>query len=71
MRIQHASPDDATRIHRAIGAKRSVGVHHSSFVMSDEPLEQPRVDLALALQDHGVDPSTFTTEPLGRTVILR
>ena len=54
MRIQHASPDDAVRIHRALGAKRSIGVHHSSFVMSDEPLEQPRIDLALACAEHGV-----------------
>jgi len=71
MRIQHSNPDDAVRIHQAIGARRSIGVHHSSFVMSDEPLEQPRIDLALALAEHGVDPASFTTEPLGRTVVLR
>ena len=34
MAIQHVSPDDAVQIHRAIGSKRSVGVHWGSFVMS-------------------------------------
>lgn len=69
MSIQHVSPDDAVQIHRAIGSKRSIAVHWGSFVMSDEPLDRPPLDLARALLEQGVQPSSFTAEPLGRTIV--
>lgn len=31
---QHAHPEDAIRIHQDIQAKRSIGVHHSTWILS-------------------------------------
>ena len=56
--------------HRDIRAKRSVGIHWGTFEMSDESLDQPPIDLALAASAQGLASHAFTVMAIGETRFL-
>lgn len=41
MRIQHIDPDEAFLIHQILGSKCSFGIHHATFILTDEPVHEP------------------------------
>jgi L-ascorbate metabolism protein UlaG (beta-lactamase superfamily) len=65
MSAQHADPAEAVRIHRDIGAARSIGIHWGSFQLTDEPREEPRERLAAALAAAGIAPERFVAAEPG------
>jgi L-ascorbate metabolism protein UlaG (beta-lactamase superfamily) len=67
MAMQHVNPEEAVRIHQAIGARASLGVHWGTFLMTDEPLDQPLRDLAAARASLGVSAEAFRTLRHGQT----
>ena len=67
---QHVNPDEAVQIHQDLGAKRSVGVHWGTFELTDEGLDLPPRDLALAAQAHGLKNADFTVMAVGETRVL-
>ena len=48
-------------------AKRSVGVHWGTFALTDEPLDQPPKDLAVAVASKALGPQDFTLMAIGET----
>ena len=64
---QHIDPTEAVQIHRDLGAKRSVGVHWGTFELSDELLDQPPKDLALAARAQGLKDGDFSVMAIGET----
>ena len=67
MSAQHVNPEEAVRIHQAIGAHASLGVHWGTFLMTDEPLDQPLHDLDAARRSLGVSDQQFRTLRHGQT----
>ncbi|WP_083460508.1 MBL fold metallo-hydrolase [Gulbenkiania mobilis] len=67
MKAQHVNPDEAVRIFREVGARRAIGVHWGTFLLTDEPIEQPMADLAAARQVHGVSVADFSLMAIGET----
>ena len=67
MKEQHVNPDEAVQVHLALGAKRSVGVPWGPFLLSNEALDQPPRDLALARQARGLGEADFSVMALGET----
>lgn len=41
MKTQHVDPDEAFLIHQDIKSKRSFGIHHATFILTDEPVKEP------------------------------
>jgi L-ascorbate metabolism protein UlaG (beta-lactamase superfamily) len=66
---QHCDPDEAVRIHLALGAHRSLGMHWGTFALTDEPLDEPPVRLAAAARAAGLAPTAFRTLAPGETAL--
>lgn len=67
----HMNPDEAVRAHLTVGAKRSLGMHHSTFRLTDEGIDDPARDLAAARLRHGVAPADFPASAIGETVYAK
>jgi L-ascorbate metabolism protein UlaG (beta-lactamase superfamily) len=66
----HMNPDEAVRAHLALGARRSLAMHHATFCLTDEAYDAPTRDLATSRDRHGVDPSAFLAPSVGASVTL-
>jgi N-acyl-phosphatidylethanolamine-hydrolysing phospholipase D len=67
MAQQHVNPMESVRIHQDVGAKRSLGVHWGTFKLTDEPLDQPPRDLAVARQALGLKAADFGVLAIGES----
>ncbi len=70
MKEQHVNPDEAVQIHLDLKAKRSIGVHWGTFDLTDEPLDQPPKDLAIARAAKGLQTQDFDVMAIGQTLKL-
>ena len=59
MQTQHMNPTDAVQAFTDLGAQAAIGVHWGTFQLTNERVDQPRIDLAAALTDAGVAPDRF------------
>jgi L-ascorbate metabolism protein UlaG (beta-lactamase superfamily) len=71
MKNHHINPEEALQAHFDIKAKQSVGIHWGTFILTDEPLNEPPEKLHKALNDRGLPPDTFLVLKHGETIILR
>lgn len=67
MREQHANPEEAVQIHLDLGAKRSIGMHWGTFSLTDEPLDQPPLDLIAARAKQKMNAEVFSVMKIGET----
>lgn len=67
MQRQHIDPEQAVQIHQDLQARLSLGIHWGTFDLTDEAIQQPPQDLALALKKAGVDPEQFPSWAIGET----
>lgn len=67
MAQQHVDPMEAVRIHLDLRARASLGIHWGTFEMSDEALDQPPLDLAVARRAMGLHDSEFFVLAVGET----
>jgi L-ascorbate metabolism protein UlaG (beta-lactamase superfamily) len=67
MQIMHVNPQEAVRIHRDLGARYSVAMHWGTFVLTDEPLDEPPHRLASARRAAGVSEEAFFLMKHGET----
>ena len=64
------NPEEAVRAHQEVGARHSLGLHHSFFRLSDEAFEAPAQALADARAAAGVPPDEFRVLDVGETALL-
>jgi N-acyl-phosphatidylethanolamine-hydrolysing phospholipase D len=67
MQDQHLDPAQAVQVHKDLKAKRSVGVHWGTFELTDESLDQPPKDLAIARKELSVLDDEFFLLSIGQT----
>lgn len=65
MQMAHVNPDESVKIHRDVGARRSVGIHWGTFELTDESLDDPPRVLAAARQAAGVSEDAFFVLAIG------
>lgn len=66
----HMNPEEAVRVHQDVRAVRSVAIHWGTFILTDEPLTEPPVELAAALLAADIRPSAFKVLMHGQTLRL-
>ncbi len=71
MKEQHVNPAEAVQIHQDVKSRFSIGVHWGSFELTDEPLDQPLIDLPVALRNARVSPQEFVLFKHGETRVIR
>lgn len=67
MREQQLDPEEAVRVHRDLGAKKSIGVRWGTFSLSDESLDAPPSALAQARKLLEVPEGDFFLLAIGET----
>ncbi len=70
MKDQHVNPEEALQIHLDLQAKRSIGVHWGTFDLTDESLDQPPKDLAIARAAKKLPQEAFDVMAIGQTLKL-
>jgi len=70
MKDHHMNPEESVMVHRDVRSRKSVAMHWGTFVLTDEPLDEPPVRLAAALKDAAIAESDFLVLQHGETVLL-
>ena len=61
----HVNPEEAVMIHRMLGSRMSVGMHCSTFQLTDEPIDEPEQRLLRAAAGLGTDEGCFVLPQFG------
>jgi len=69
MKPMHMNPAEAVQAHLDLGSKHSIGMHFGTFQLSSEAIDQPQVDLKVALAEAHIPEAEFVTLPEGETHI--
>jgi len=67
MAASHVNPEEAVQIHLDLAARRSVAMHWGTFVLTDEPLDEPPHRLRRALHAQGLSEEDFVVFQHGET----
>ncbi|KAI8637285.1 beta-lactamase superfamily domain-containing protein, partial [Parasitella parasitica] len=65
MSTVHCSPEDAVDLHRDVKSRRSIAIHWGTFVLTDEPVQDPPKRLEAAMKQRGLNEADFGVLPLG------
>jgi L-ascorbate metabolism protein UlaG (beta-lactamase superfamily) len=57
----HTDPNEAVRIHQDVQSSQSIATHFGTFPLADDAMDEPKQDLARALNKHGVPAADFIT----------
>lgn len=71
LRVQHIDPDEAVRMMLDLRADAALPIHWGTFVLTLEPVLEPRQRLADALVARGIDPARFPALTIGETRAYR
>ncbi|KAF8331472.1 N-acyl-phosphatidylethanolamine-hydrolyzing phospholipase D [Cantharellus anzutake] len=63
----HCAPQDAALIYRDVKAKRAIGMHWGTWVLTSEPVMEPPQKLREACQKLGIPDGHFVVSDLGET----
>jgi N-acyl-phosphatidylethanolamine-hydrolysing phospholipase D len=70
MARHHVNPEESVQIHKDIGSKKSVAIHWGTFILTDEPLDEPPKRLAAALRENAISADDFVVLAHGQTIVL-
>ena len=70
MKKHHVNPEESVQIHKDLRSKKSVAIHWGTFILTDEPLDEPPKRLASALKQNQIPQEDFAVLQHGQTIIL-
>jgi L-ascorbate metabolism protein UlaG (beta-lactamase superfamily) len=70
MKWNHMTPEEAVETHQDIRAKKSVAIHWGTFMLTDEPLDEPPARLAVALERADLSKEEFSVLRHGESIYL-
>ncbi len=70
MKSQHMNPDDAVLAHVDLGSRTSFAIHHGTIQLTNEAIDQPVLDLQIALAKHDVSEDAFVVPDVGQGIFV-
>lgn len=70
MKAHHMSPEEAVQVHLDVRSRKSVAIHWGTFILTDEPLDEPPRRLSRALDAKGIARDSFVVLRHGETMML-
>ncbi len=70
MKTHHINPEEALQVHADIRSKKSVAIHWGTFILTDEPLDEPPKRLETAMAEKKLPADAFLVLKHGETIIL-
>ena len=70
MKAAHVNPEEAVKIHKDINSRYSIGIHWGTFILTDEPVEDPPRLLQVAAKKSGLKTNEFFVMKHGETKFL-
>ncbi len=67
MKIMHLDVPEAVQVRADLRAERALGMHWGTFVLTDEPADEPPMLLAQSRQARGLTPVQFDVMKIGET----
>jgi N-acyl-phosphatidylethanolamine-hydrolysing phospholipase D len=67
MRSMHLNPEEAAQVFLETRCRRAVAMHWGTFRLTDEPLGEPPLRLASALEKHGIATDDFIIGAIGQS----
>ncbi|KAG2486110.1 hypothetical protein HYH03_015205 [Edaphochlamys debaryana] len=71
MKPQHVNAEEGLQIAQEVGARVSIGIHTATWVLTDEPLDEPPARLEAAVRAAGLPPTSFVTLQHGAMAVVR
>ncbi len=70
MRYYHINPEEALQVHLDVRSKKSVAIHWGTFILTDEPLDEPPKRLEKVIKEKGLSNDGFLVLRHGETILL-
>lgn len=70
MKTMHIDPQEAVQVHQDTKSKKSIGIHWGTFILTDEPLDEPPQKLSEALNKSDISSEKFMLLKHGETLRL-
>lgn len=70
MQAHHISPEQAVQVHLDIRSKKSIGIHWGTFILTDEPLDEPPILLKKELNNRNLPGNDFIVFEHGETRVF-
>lgn len=70
MQAMHTNPKEAVMAHLDLQSKTSIGIHFQTFQLSEEPYDQPVIDLELAKEEYKIAADAFVAPDFGQSFIV-
>lgn len=70
MKPMHVNPEEAVLAHVDLQSKKSFGIHFKTFQLTDEPYDQPVIDLEVAKKKYNIDANDFIAPEFGQSFIV-
>ncbi|KAJ2810200.1 Protein-lysine N-methyltransferase efm4 [Coemansia furcata] len=67
----HVNPEQAVRIHEDVRSKKSIGIHWGTFILTNEPADEPPIRLRGAMEARGHGAEEFSVTSIGETALAR
>ncbi|MBW1841835.1 MAG: MBL fold metallo-hydrolase [Deltaproteobacteria bacterium] len=71
MKNYHISPEEALQVHLDVQSRLTVGIHWGTFILTDEPLDEPPARLERGRRDKGIPEEAFAVLAHGETLVLK
>jgi L-ascorbate metabolism protein UlaG (beta-lactamase superfamily) len=71
MQDHHINPEEAVQVHLDLKSRKSVAIHWGTFILTDEPLDEPPERLKSAVEKRQLVKDSFLVLKHGETIFLK